>query len=82
VDLGAGEVPSPYISIIPWSDDKDCSNLQSRFENCPDDGRAKRILSEEDSILRNIRLVTARKYEVELTRLLEDDGFWFERVDY
>lgn len=82
VDLGAGEVPSPYISIIPWSDDKDCSNQQSGFENCPDDGRAKRILSEEDSILPNIRLVTERKYEVELTRLLEDDGFWFERVDY
>ncbi|KAJ5381143.1 uncharacterized protein N7496_003571 [Penicillium cataractarum] len=54
---------------------------QAVARNCPGDGRSKKILSEEELILRNVKLVTEHKYEAELTLMMAESGIWFERPE-
>jgi hypothetical protein len=42
---------------------------RSRFDSCPEDERTVKNLSQKESILHNVSLVTEQKYQDELTRL-------------
>lgn len=60
--------------------DMDVQTLESRFNSCPGDGRSKEILFGEDLFLRNVRLVTEKKYE-EMEQLGPKSEIWFQRLE-
>lgn len=60
--------------------DKDVQTLESRFNGCLDDGRWQEILFGEDLFLRNVRLVTEKKYE-EMEQLGPESEIRFQRPE-
>ncbi|GLI79136.1 hypothetical protein PoHVEF18_007463 [Penicillium ochrochloron] len=85
IDLGSGEGSDGYATALTRAPEdaklsKDFPDPRARFENCPGDG-SRNILSEEESILRNVGLVTEQKYKDELTRLTPESRIWFKRAE-
>lgn len=83
LDLGSGYGSSGYATAVTRAYEnggriKEFPNACLGFQNCPDDGRSKKILSEEDLTLRNVKLVTEHEYEDELTLMMAESGIWFE----
>jgi hypothetical protein len=84
-DLGSGEGSDGYVTAITRASEdakpsRDFPDPRARCKNCPDGGIKKR-LSEEESMLWNVGLVTEKKYLDELTRLTPESGIWFERSE-